>query len=381
MTNRYSVANIVAKGRQIDLKSYIFKYYLEDLGLFKQLSPKDRLEVEHDIVISYTNCNILNAIQIRLNMLWNWGSHCAISPTHNRTIYVTVRGGHGLEGSLRGNKIPPFIIKEINALRTCGAKMLLIPLIWFWTDSNSIQSAHSTLLVVYPVDQTYQLFDPNEGDMDVFDNTLPENALYLNRYDIISNSTTGKALIHGYKPGPLAVQPIPSLQTFIERTDGEPRKHVVPTGLCAVLTTLILVFCRRFQYADPWDVATVIRNHLMRIPNKTQLEMFRVNLANWFRHLYLAKSWAELERGVGLLNPPERVNRKCFVIPNYGTPTPCANHPCPGHAYCNDHRYMLLMERWHDFEHGNCNDPIDWKYNGALPLGNPRPQMKDIIWV
>jgi hypothetical protein len=362
--------------------AHLVEFYLEDLGLWSQLWPKDRLYVNHNILENYINSHIVNAIQARMDLLWSWGRNCAISPTSDRTIYLEVRGGHGLEGSLRKNKIPTFIIKELNALQTCGVKIVLIPLAWFWTDSESEDSAHSTLLVVDTVTQTYQLFDPNEGDMDVFDITMPNNTLDLNRYDIITKSKKGKALIPGYKPGPLVMQPLPSIQTTIERTDSKKRKRVVPSGLCAVITTLVLVFCRRFQYGNPWDLATAIRDQVTRIPNKSQLEMFRINISNWYRHLYTAKSWPELEQRVGLLNPIERKNRQCLVLYNLGIGSlECIMDPCPGHAYCSYHRHALLMARWHNKENGKCSDPIDWKYNGTPPLGNPKPELKEVIWV
>ena len=360
--------------------AHIVNCYMEDLGILKHVIPSDRLDVEHDVVESYKMGNMVNAIHTRLNMLWSPGRFCAISTTHERTITLEVRGGRDVEGSLRKNKIPLPIIREINSLKQCGVKILLIPLAWEWIDPGSVENAHSTLLVVNTDTQTYNLFDPSDGIMEVFDITMPQNILQINRYNLFSQSKVGRSLIPGYKPGYVIMQNEPSLQTALERADTLKRKNVVPDGLCAVVTTLVLVFCRRFQYAYPWKIAMAIRDHVVRL-NKTHKEMFRIRISNWYRHLYTAKSWGEIETIVGLLQPPDRQHRKCLVVVDHrGTAIqPCLMQSCAGHAYCQYHRYILLMERWHNKENGGCANPIDWKYNGALPLGNPKP--KDLIWV
>ena len=179
-------------------------------------------------------------------------------------------------------------------------------------------------------------------------------------------------MIDGYQYISTRRQSPPSLQETIECEEKKvDAKGVAPSGLCAVLTTLVLAFCLRYQMHDPWIVAKAIGNHFSGLKNKPREEMFRINITHWYRHVYTEKRWIGIEKLVGLLEPPYKKNRRCLVYLR-DEKKPCTNRACDNHAYCPLHRYSLLVKAWGvrewDESPSNCTRAIPWDlYNGQLP--------------
>ena len=328
-------------------REYIINGYLEDLGILTELSSTQRLDIKPDYGVYKTKPYVI-AIHNRLSRIWSWGRGCPTTLGDDNTIYWTVKGGRGADGALQDIAIPEHVSQQIRAMQNCKVKVAFIPLCWMWISPRRDFIAHSTLLVVDNHSKTYSLFDPYGGQMAVADDSsLQTNALNLNRYDLLRDCPP---LFVGYLPFDRR-QPHPSLQTAIERCHIPSANvaNLVSGGMCALLSTLVLVFCYRFQSHDPWDIATGIRDNFNGL-NQTQKELFRINLHNWYTSLYTANSWAQLHMRVGLLNPRPKKDRRCLVygrkLQRDGSKRNCLNASTKNAAYCSFHTQMLLTEQW-----------------------------------
>ena len=334
--------------------------YLEDLGILNELNVKEQSAPKPDY--GMYKCNpYVNAIHNRLNSMWNATRGCPTTLGQDITIQLNVQGGQGNKGAIRYNQVAEQITEKITAMRECKLRIAFIPLCWNWETPSGHHIAHSTLLVVDNIRNTYNLFDPNKGIMNVIDKTMPKNKLSLNRHELLMLTTS---LIPGYKIERDIRQEGRSLQTSIEHYN-PPIPHVnvtrlVPGGMCALLTTLVLVFCYRFQCYTPWKIAEGIRDNFNGLDNKRK-EMFHLNLYNWYTSLYTAKSWVEMEKRVGLFQPRVRENRICSVLVRNRN-TPCLNRPHDRYAYCPFHLRILLWEQWRDVSSNYGTHP------GALPI-------------
>jgi hypothetical protein len=137
---------------------------------------------------------------------------------------------------------------------------------------------------------------------------------------------------------------------------------VVPEELSALLTTLVSVFCYRYQSDNPWAIATGIRNKFECLTDD-QKGMFHINLHDWYVSLYTAEHWGEMEHCVGLFQPPIREDRKCFVFGrNKEKSDPCMNSTDDHFAYCSFHLHILLLERRRE----PLADIIFWKQTTSV---------------
>ena len=294
--------------------------YLSDLGIWKESRIREQpWKFDRETIDSIYNRSICT-----------W----AVSPTtldQQGIIYWTVRGGNGITEAIRHNKVDHNIIKHSTDIGKYN-DMVFLPLCWIWKTPAGDQVGHFTLLVVDNGAKTYNLFDPYDGLMNVFDETLPHNTLRLNRYDLLLQSAN---MIPGYAPRNDIRSP------SLQRTSGTTFSDSIRYDIMGVLwTTLVLVFCHRYQSDNPWSIARCIHTSFDRL-NVKEKRMFRVHLQNWYMSIYNATDAAEVERHVGLLQPPFREHRICSVI--VGEYNLCRNEVDTDCAYCSVHRSSLLL--------------------------------------
>ena len=151
-----------------------------------------------------------------------------------------------------------------------------------------------------------------------------------------------------------------------------------------MLTMLVLNFCMRYQIADVWRVsyaaAEALVRHWRNVEDRRDArENFRMRLGLWYQQFYTRmNAWPKIERAVGLLTADSTLSCGVYAA---ASRTHCAEQPCKGHAYCEEHRHNLLIGAWRDVagtphERG-CHVPILWnrvlKQNPpmAYPPGKP----------
>ena len=246
-------------------------------------------------------------------------------------------------------------------------------------------NGHATLLVVDTKNKTYTFFDPNGGVNSLDDQH--RNRRWFDRYALMGDSNN--ILIPGYVPI-IQRQTGMVIQNTLERLFEGPRnRNETPMGLCAVAVSLIMTFCRRFNYAMPAIMADHISNVIVRnIQTQGDYEIFARNLVHWFARIYKpgrflkgachhTSRWQKMLSHLGadcfvndktvcvsLVEAEDEPNRKCMVFSERNG-MPCRRAPCNGLTLCWQHRHMMI-NRW-NANRKKCSDAIEYNRFGPLP--------------
>lgn len=325
--------------------------FLAVLGLLKEtvVDPSDPVNLQ--IVRNYRKWPLLSCILARMDGVWadGCGVNCVtVKETHHVRVYTT-DGEIRLRFSSHARKRLRQQVREYKG----HVKWVYIVLGLTWDVTPEDPASHLALMIVDTVNDTYSYFDPASGEIDLEDPLQPNKQRASNMYDIFACDDCD-AFILGYKYVDRR-QPGKSLQSTVDTTDETVKLETeVPSGLCAVITFLVLVCCHRFQSGNPWTIAYTIRRFFNAGTSKEQ-ENFRANMTSWYMHIYHAKRWKDVVKLFGVCgvtahgaDPPV-----CGVLDITNT-TPCSNRPCVGSVLCDKHLYKLVLQSLMDRDHATC---------------------------
>ena len=335
------------------------EHYLETLGLMTPLTAAQRAEGACPDGICHRQEESVGVILQRVGMVWAGGRWCQFCPSHRRINWIIPRAAP--DPQIRPLYHAARVAMDLRGYERAGVRWVPLELRWEWTNAADVRVAHATLLVFDTKRHTYNLFDPNEGTMTL--RGAGPQTLFDRHLVVVAAAALHGPLVPGYHAEAVRRQAVPSLQTHLERTaaqqpDAPLQAQITFSGLCALLTTLVVVACRRFNYYDLWTMAGVLRGILQRrLTNRTLREMFRFRLFRWYRGIVLAPRWDRLEQHLGL-RVDANVGGRC-AVQSERTGTFCRRRPCAGHAYCPQHRHLLLASLWRRTRRA-CKDAVPW---------------------
>ena len=391
-------------------------FYLDDrfidfcrqLGLFEPFTVPERRTLDLRSVHTYARDLLFVAVYQRITGLWNLGSHNAIfcpSIELEWTIkrHADLLGGDG-KRLRRGEELRTMVRRMWRyevlpaVARSGGLRWIIVPFSWYWTDpQRREEDSHATLLIFDRAEQTYRLYDPNNGLVAMYLVQRPNHPqreyVWRGRRQTLLQQLP-RPLLDDFRFVPVVARGgVPSLQEVIERSVAERPKTAVSTrcvhrrvgdGLCSMLTMLILNFCLRYQIPDVWRVSNAAGEALTRhwrtlVDRLDAREHFRMRLGLWFQQFFTRmNTWVKIEQSVGLL-PPRGTLPSCGVYDAVRR-THCTSTPCAGHAYCETHRHDLLIGSWRNpqgipHEKG-CHVPILWDrvLTKKTPIAYPPPK-------
>jgi hypothetical protein len=330
--------------------------FMSIMGLFGVVNHNEVDPVNYRVMSNYKTNPVANAIYSRVSGV------CATSRHVNCAILEEIQciQLHLHNGSVQFDFQYDSRECILNRIKACDTRCVYMPMGLKWQEPTNT-CHHLMLLVVDTIHHTYSVFDPNRGNM-IIQSAPPHSSStqQMNRYDMfLLNSNGRQDFLPGYRyidqrqeEGSL------SLQAVVDTTDDSQKQEYdlfiqdVPSGLCAVLSLLVLVCCFRFQSTNPWGLANSIK-HVFMAMNDAEKKAFRVNLTNWYMNIYRAKSW----RGVAELMCV------CNVIPSGGYTCgvllgsdgrQCTNPTCPRNVLCEKHYYRMVLQSLEHRAHFTC---------------------------
>jgi hypothetical protein len=333
--------------------------YLVDIGLFKDSQDDER---NRQLYCNYRVWPLLNAIFSRVNGIWAPGPNvnCVATVGTLPSCFVYMENG---EVQIRPDSFwGDSLFEQIRGYKNANIQFVYIAIGVVWNERTVTDnsSSHLGMIVVNTVDQTYSYFDPATGDFPILDELQPTKQRRVNIYDIFCCHKC-KPLIPGYTCVDQRQLSVPSLQHTMDTTDPEVKPEnpdaVVPFGLCAVITFLVMMCCFRFQSGNPWMIAECI-NHTFRRVSIAEKGEFRINVTAWFVSIYKANHWKTIAQLLGVCGDISRDTiiynpRMCGVLDTSNT-TYCDNAVCDGRIFCAQHYYNLVLQSLAPQEHFTC---------------------------
>lgn len=327
--------------------------------MFESLSHTERMHKDTYDPPSYLPT--LNNIHRRMNHIFTggrWCYHC----DHFTHFRIEVP---------RYNNKPTQITTNTTVFRTQlddyhkrGVDVVFVPLVWGFYNKYDTRTTHATFLIFYTKTKQYAHFDTTCGDMSFIIKPHPPTyqVWNLSRLLLTYDMMYGPFVDEYHAIDGRHLEYINSLQDDVERPPAnavvDPSAiPVMRSGLCALLSFLVLLCCRRFAYHDPWNVAEEIRVLFMS-HNRTHKEYFRKRLGLLYMGTHHKKSWLELLEHFAIVNPSRDIpgGRLCLVRTLRNSL--CRRKPCHGQAFCNQHRFIMLAERWNRCKRCNCKLPL-----------------------
>ena len=347
----------------------LISQFLTDLGFF---NPVIGIETQiKEFVVNYRAWPTVNAILSRVHgvMARGPGVNCVVIPSIPAITISILNGETKLV--FRNKQDWNRVFAEMQTHKQNNIRWVYIVFGLSWKETNTdTSSSHLSMFVVDNVNQTYSYFDPEEGGIRILDDLQPNKQRKINLYDIFCCNDC-RHVIPDYECVDQR-QSGRSLQSVLDTTDGQVKcenpETVIPDGLCAFITLLVLVCCLRFQSGDPWPIARSIKIAFCKLsrPNK---EEFRTNFTMWVVNIYKAGNWKSIARILGLCNHPNARERICGVLD--ATSEPCPYHPVrTGYSLlCEEHYYKLLLQSFSDKDQFVCyfsHNVVD--INGQFPV-------------
>jgi hypothetical protein len=320
------------------------------------------------IVRNYRSRPLVNAIFSRVNGLWATGPgvHC-VACHEIPDVWLYMKDGE-VSIDIQSPAIWKRLFAQIEQFKRTNIRWvyIVIGISWLETTMSTDVASHLGMLVVDTVAETYSYFDPGLGITNIVDTLQPTSHRIINFYDVFCRNRSIH-FIPGYKcldqrQEDASLQSVVDTTTQIKQEDPD---AVVPSGLCAIVTLLVLVCCRRFQSGNPWTIANSIKRIFVHT-DATQQENFRINITSWYTNIYYANHWKEVARLLWLCNVPVR-DQMCGVLDATNTMY-CPSNACNGNTLCEQHYYDLVLQALSHQEHFPCYITHDvLKLRGQFP--------------
>lgn len=344
------------------IRDAIKMYIEEDLSMFEGLSHAAQLHRDSHNPPTYMS--LINNVIKRMNHLFTGGRWCYHCDHFIHFEFQIDRYSAVPQMQCCSQNTNAFRL-ELNDYQKRGVDVVYVPVTWSFYGDGDTGTAHATLLIFYTKTKKYAHFDPTSGNMRIVHTANPLTYQVLNLNDLVlTHQNRYGALVTGYTA--IDGRPrnqINNLQTDVERQDtamlskNPGRIPVMRNGLCALLSFFVLLCCRRFAYHDPWTVAEEIRALFMS-KNITRKENFRKRLGLLFMKTHRLRDWSDLLEHFAFVKPPGNIQggRQCLVrTARNGF---CRRKPCHDQAFCNQHRFIMLKERWTRCKRCNCALPL-----------------------
>lgn len=355
--------------------------YLDQLGLTKPVDwvrdgfdpDTGGLKRTGKVLALYRKSYMVTAVVERLGLFWgiyHSETNTRISRVCIQKIVLQRTIGPTGAPLLNDLHLDQSIQDQIKTFCLLKERWFYVVLSWTWRKQQqrtpkATNAGHVTLLVVDTFHRTYQLWDPNGGGWSVYNEAIGTCELFDPYVALAAASAhcyerRSDGLITGYTfTGPTSgfTETVQNTldgvcSAHIKREPGVPECPLPPGGLCVTSCLLILAFCTRFNCGEPHLFDAIIRRYLsMTGPSRD----FTLQLSHWHRNLYAAKSWAHVERALGLVQPGARCDHFVQGV------DPCPLPSCATSVFCEHHRCVRLYGR---------RDPPIWLYcDQAVPWG------------
>ena len=373
--------------------------YLNQLRLLDPLDAADgRARLQNQTAVHYRTMAQFVTIFHRLALLWSGAAAVGGPPSAVIQIPVFDRARDLMARALPAEGVSEATLWAIGRHKALGVRYAYVPCLWQYSKRRRTgieAAAHATVLLVDTAQRVYTLYNPTSNAVRYrLAVREPPHYVRTSLRDLLverdHRARTGHAapFIRGYeyRETPTSLTHDRPLQDAVERAAEDTHsldpdvRTVSVRGLCASLTTLVVLACRRLDYHDPWAVSrtlmSVLVSHFARpahppdaaaamTPRRAR-EDFRMRLEHLYRGVFRSPNLAALadllcveRRGRGgertVYRPAEP--SRCGAFLDHLPPTVyrrfCGRPPMASCAeeegavaYCPQHYQRILLARW-----------------------------------